>query len=287
MIPDCFLEQLIIPVFMLKINFHFVLLLVLSIFCSNCAIRYFNDSEYNPIGLVEDNTISDRTPINQILDEKTELIGKKIYDVKAYVAIYSECLMETQNIQSIALNYHGDPCLEFPIGYQRFRFFEIMVGKENDISLDTLYFFLSEKLSEKFNPTYASSWEYERARIYYFVSEGRDSLQKPKVDFLNFNRYVRKHKSMFNGKMKTSRNSKDNFQFYFRKDSVNQCMVLNKIVSKSTNKISGTKPLIYDVNQILFDDSNPLNGMKLYYDPKMSTLTQALLDKKVLYRSKN
>lgn len=126
---------------MLKINFHFVLLLVLSIFCSNCAIRYFNDSEYNPIGLVEDNTVSDRTPINQILDEKTELIGKKIYDVKAYVAIYSECLMETQNIQSIALNYHGDPCLEFPIGYQRFRFFEIMVGKENDISLDTLYFF--------------------------------------------------------------------------------------------------------------------------------------------------
>jgi len=271
---------------MLKINFHFVLLLVLSIFCSNCAIRYFNDSEYNPIGLVEDNTLSDRTPINQILDEKTELIGKKIYDVKAYVAIYSECLMETQNIQSIALNYHCDSCLEYPIGYQRFRFFEIMVGKENDISLDTLYFFLSEKLSEKFNPTYASAWEYERARIYYFVSEGRDSLQKPKVDFINFNRYVRKHKSMFNGKMKTSRNSKDNFQFYFRKDSVNQCMVLNKIVSKSTNKISGTKPLIYDVNQILFDDSNPLNGMKLYYDPIMSTLTQALLDKKVLYRSK-
>ena len=75
---------------MLKINFHFVLLLVLSIFCSNCAIRYFNDSEYNPIGLVEDNTLSDRTPINQILDEKSELIGKKIYDVKALVALLTE-----------------------------------------------------------------------------------------------------------------------------------------------------------------------------------------------------
>jgi len=74
---------------MLKINFHFVLLLVLSIFCSNCAIRYFNDSEYNPIGLVEDNNLSNRTPINQKLDEKTELIGKKIYNVKAYIAVYS------------------------------------------------------------------------------------------------------------------------------------------------------------------------------------------------------
>ncbi len=240
----------------------FILLIGICLICMNysCSIKTFNEREYDAINLLKANTGDEYSPINAILKKNSSLEDDEISAVKAWVGEFSECLIEEGNLRVISLSYKPEvyPCLGNPVGYQRYRLFELITLRNN-----RLYFFLSEKLN--------SQKLYERSLIYYFIPKKEDDTQVTGNQY-TFNRSIRRYKGMMSEKMKFSRSKKDEYIFELQNRSGDQSREIHKIISLATNKISGTKPLVYDITKIFFknDTINKDRGIPLIYDAETS-----------------
>ena len=241
-------------------KFYFLLSSMLVCLNYSCSIKTFTEGEYDAINLLKSNTGDEYSPINAILKKNSSLEDDEITTVKAWVGEFPECLIEEGNLRVISLSYKPEvyPCLASPVGYQRYRLFELITLRNN-----RLYFFLSEKLN--------SQKLYERSLIYYFIPKKEDDSQVTGNQY-RFNRSIRRYKGMMSKKMKFSKSKKDEYIFEFQNRSGDQKREIHKIFSLATNKISGTKPLVYDITKVFFknDTINKDRGIPLIYDPETS-----------------
>ncbi|MBK9270440.1 MAG: hypothetical protein IPM48_02495 [Saprospiraceae bacterium] len=259
----------------MKNNSLFPLLILLGVM-NSCSIRHFTEEQYDVLGTLYKVTGEEKSPLVGFLPHKMsekQRMSKsedQIMDVKIFVGKYPECQVENGNTRGYTLNLdpENNPCVSPAVGYHKFRWVELTSQNNRKI-----YFLLSEKIIK--------DSIYERSKIFYY-SDSTETFRKEHGGY-HFNREVRVFKGMLSGKVKSSRNAKEHYIVHVNQHDDDHRFI-RKIVSNKSNKISGTKPLVFDLPDLLFE--NPENGgIKLVYHDASSKLTLNLL-KKEDYRMK-
>jgi len=252
------------------------ILIACSVFyLPSCTIRNFTETEYNVLNTLYEVTGKENSPlvgfIPQQMKDKSQQSQDYISDVKIFVGKYPECLVENGNVRGYTLNLDPikSPCVGDTVSYHKFRWVELTSLKGMKI-----YYLLSEKMNE--------DSLYERSKIFYFS----DSSKTFKLENggYHFNREVRVYKGMRSGKVSTSKNAKE----YYIINVMNEgdtSRYIHKVVSRKANKISGTKPLVFNVPEMLFEDTTK-KGIKLIYNDSSSKQTLRMI-RGEKYRMKN
>ncbi len=241
---------------------------------SACSIRHFTEEQYDVLGTLYKVTGEENSPLvgflPQKMKEKSQMEEDDIQDVKIFVGKFPECQVENGNTRGYTLNLdpENNPCVSPAVGYHKFRWVELTSRQGRKIC-----FLLSEKI--------VKDSVYERSKIFYYS----DSIETFKHEHggYHFNREVRVYKGMLSGKVKSSRNAKEHYIIDVTGVD-DHLRFIRKVVSNKANKISGSKPLVFKLPEMLFEDSSN-GGIKLVYHDASSKLTLKML-KREEYRMK-
>jgi hypothetical protein len=235
----------------------------LLILTSSCTIKTFEERDYNIVETLYKITGEEESQLMNLLDKEG------FQSVRVFVGRFPECMVENRNVRSYTLNFDEEKdCLGKLTGYHQFRWFELISRKNKKI-----YFLFSEK---RLNDSL-----YERARIFYFSD--KDKTFNSENGGYHFNREVRVYRGMLSGKLKVSKNKKERYIMdLVEKDNR---IYIRKITSEASNKISGTKPLVYHLGDLIYGDPSQ-EGIPLKYDPLSSDSTFSVLSHQKFQRKR-
>lgn len=221
--------------------------------------------EYDVISMLYSVTGKDKSPILDFTQKGSRYGKDDIKDAKIYVGRFPECMIESRNTRMYTLNMDPKkPCVSPVSGYHQFRWVELTSVTDRKI-----YFLLSEK---RLNDSI-----YERAKIFFYVDSINTSLKE--YGAFTFNREIRVFRGMMSNRLKKSNPTDQIYNIYIENAGESEdTLILKKLVSHENNKISGTKPLVYDLGDLIYGDSN--RGIPLVLNKESSELTLNLLKRK-------